>query len=160
MRPRPLLPVPFLALLCLTLAAGCSTYRDVPPARWGEVAPPGETSHGTQAPLAPGDRVLLRLHDGCAFQGRLARTGPDSLVVVVGRELPRAGAEFGAAAEWPPCPPLAHGDSATVAVADLATVVRLEPRSTGSVLAGVAGISMSLMILLLWAVGHMEWGYN
>ncbi len=160
MRSRPLLPVLLLALLLLSLAAGCSAYREVPAGRWGEVGPPGEPSRGAKTPLAPGDRVLLRLRDGCAFQGRLAQAGTDSLIVIVARELPRADSEFGAAAERAPCRQLADGDSVTVAMADLATVERLEDRSIGSFLMGAVGISLSLTILAFWALSHMNWGSN
>lgn len=157
---RPHLPALLLALLLLALAAGCSTYREVPTARWGEVGPPGEPSRGAKAPLVPGDRLLLRLRDGCAFQGRLAQAGPDSLVVIVARELPRAEAEFGTPGGQPPCRSLADGDSVTVAVADLATVERLELSSSRSILMGVAGISVALMLALAVALSTSDWGLN
>ena len=149
-----------LAPLLLTLAAGCSTYRDAPLRQWGEVGKPVESARAADRPLAPGDRVRLTMRDGCDFEGRLARVGPDSLVVTRARELPRWDDGFAYAVQRGPCLPDTEGRVVTVAVADIVTVQRPYPSPTKSLLMGLGLTTIGLMIVLMFSLHNAFSGMN
>ncbi len=143
---------PLLALTLLALASGCATYREVPARQWGEVGKAEEPSRAADGALAPGDRVLIRLRDGCEFEGRLAQVGQDSLVVTAVRELPLRDTEFVSDTDRAPCL-LSAGRAVTVAVADIVAVQRPYPNPTQTVLMGLGIVSIALMIVLAsWTI--------
>jgi len=146
---RARLPALLPALLLLTLAAGCSTYRDAPLRQWGEVGKPVEPARAADSPLAPGDRVRITMRDGCDFEGRLARVGTDSLVVTRARELTRWDDGFASAMKRGPCLPDTKGRVVTVAVADIVAVQRPYPSPTKSFLLVLGLGTIALMIALV-----------
>lgn len=146
-----------VALTLLLGAAGCSSYREAPLRDWGEVGPAEGAARAGNAALAAGDRVRLRLRGGCVLEGRLTRTGADSLVVAVTRELPLRDAEFGRPADPAPCHPAVAGGAVTVAVADVLVAERLRASLGRSLLLGLGLVPALILMFLVLTFDHSSW---
>jgi len=104
--------------------------------------------------------VLIRLRNGCEFEGRLTQVGQDSLVVNAARELPRRDTEFVSATDRAPCLSSADGRSVAVAVADIVAVQRPYPNPTRTVLMGLGLTTIGLMIVLMFSLSNALSGMN
>jgi len=155
MTSRRLCQVLLLALTLLALASGCTTYREVPARQWGEVGKAEEPSRAADGALAPGDRVLIRLRNGCEFEGRLAQVGQDSLVVNAARELPRRDTEFVSPTDRAPCLSSADGRSVAVAVADIVAVQRPYSNMDRTILMGLGLTTIAVFIAFVSALNHI-----
>jgi hypothetical protein len=149
----PRLVLLLLALMLLPLASGCSTYRDVPLRQSGGEVAVGSEAREADAGLRVGDRVRLRLRDGCLIRGRLAAVAGGAFIVSVAREVPRQDEEFGVITAPDPCRPVPGDRQVAVPAEDVVAAERLRFSTGRSLLLGLgaSAIAASVFVALVLA---------